>query len=499
MFTSKKHSCNILLLALLTLAGCSTRNDPTTSQSPTPQSISDGCEVTYRDTSLFANYISGNWQASNNLQKLIIASDTQAFRYLDSSGNDQISESSWNRVMGSITSLLKVERNGDKYVPLIINGDITDYGHGNERKSFRSQITKSPSSTPGPLFLPGLGNHDYDQNVGNCANNGCARDAVCDHIMWTKTIQNSGSAVNFDHTFAGETHTGSLAYSFDIGNIHVIQLNNEPTYTNYFETGGSTAVGAKRKFNITSSMAWLEKDLIAAKSRGKYTIINLHKINQWENESVRLGKFTQLIQDKKVIAIFAGHYHKLLGKYGNFGKIPSFQSGALMGKTYIRLLYNHNERAVQVNWYHGPTERGEYKYNADTYIPIAPPIGAPKAILTYYKGKNFMGASCTVELLPGAVKKINSACPGYGSQAGTSFKIRGFGDGKKLHQFCLAIPYFGGNRCYIGTYKGDFEVPDLTPLAKLPIGLLETRLGNDNGYENFTYQDYDSRAEAQAD
>ena len=487
----KKPSCGILFLALITLVGCSTRNIQTVSQSPAPQATSDGCEVTYRDTSLFAGYISGNWQAANNLQKLIITSDPQPFRYLDSSGNDQIGESSWNAAMGSITSLLNIERGGDKYVPLIINGDITDYGHGNERKGFRSQIIKSPSSTPGPLFLAGLGNHDYDQNVGNCANNGCARDAVCDHIMWAKTIQNSGNAINFDHTYAGGKHTGSLAYSFDIGNIHVIQLNNEPTYTTYFETGGGSAVGAKRKFNITSSMAWLERDLTSAKSRGKYTIINLHKPDKWKDESVRLGKFTQLIQDKKVIAIFAGHHHRSLGQSQSFGRVPAFQSGALMGKTYIRLLFNYNERAVQVNWYQGSTEKGEYKYNADTYVPIDPPIESPKATLTYYKGKNFTGASCTVELSPGDIKKINTLCPGYGSQAGTSFKINGFGDGKKRYQFCLSIPYFGGNRCYIGRYKGYFEVPDLTPPPKLPIGLLETRLGNDNGYANFHYQNFD--------
>lgn len=497
MHTHHYAVTNLLIAALLQLTGCSTLDEQAPSQSSgAPQAVSDGCEVTYRDTSTFGEYLVAGWQGTNNLQKLIIASDPQPFRVINLLGQEVIDEGIWKNTATVTMQQLAGERTGDRYVPLIINGDMTEFGHGGERKALREQIVKSmgsASSTPrGPLMLPGLGNHDYANNVGDCANNGCARDAVCDHIIWTKTIQAMATGFSFDHTFSGQTHTGSLAYSFDMGNLHVVQLNNEPTYTVYFETGGSTAPGEKRKFNITSAMTWLEQDLASAKSRGKYTIINMHKPNGWQNESIRKGKFTELLAKNRVVAVFAGHYHKTLGysSANSFGRVPLFQSGGILNKNYLRLLFDWSSKILQVNWYHTITEKGEYKYNLDTLDPIKPPPGKQKVTIIYFKGKNFTGGSCTVDLIPGDIKKINNLCPGFGSVAGTSFKAINFGDGVNKTQFCLAIPFFGGQRCYIGNFTGNFEVPDLTPPAKLPTGLIENRLMEDKGYENFNYQTF---------
>lgn len=500
MQTMRRLLYSALFLVSIILTGCTSGGSTTEPPVTTPQAIDEGCEATYKDTSTFSNYISGSWQSANNIQKLIIASDPQPFRYVDSTGKDQVGESQWNTAMGSITSLLKIERQGDKYVPLIINGDMTEFGHGNERKGFRSQIIKAPSGTAGPLFLPGLGNHDYENNINDCANNGCARDAVCDHIIWARTIQEKATGFSFDYTYNVNVHRGSLAYSFDIGMIHVVQLNNEPTYTTYFETGGHEIIGPKRKFDITSAMPWLAKDLASAKARGKYTIINMHKPSVWKDDSVRTGEFTDLVKNNKVIGIFYGHYHTALGKMRTtYGKVPTFHSGALMGKTYLRLLFDYQKREAQVDWYKNTDHVGEYKYNIDTLAAIRPEPGDPTALLTYYKGKNFTGPFCSVTLTPGAIKEINTECSGFGSQPGTSFKVKQFGDGVNTAQFCLSIPFFGGNRCYIGKYAGDFEVPDLTPLAKLPNGLFETRLGEDKGYETFTYQLFDATTNESAD
>lgn len=340
-----------------------------------PPPFMQGCEVTGKDTADFSDYIRPGWQtASPTLQKMLIASDPQAFRVKAENGEGEVVPSGrWKRVTDAMADILRAERAGSHYVPLIINGDITEYGHGNERSAFREFVRKTltvnSGTKGGPLFFPGLGNHDYSNNLNNCANNGCARDAVCDNIIWTRAIKQQTIGMNFDHTYSQNVHKGSLSYSFDVGKVHVVQLHNEPTYTATFETGGSFwAPGEKRRFEITSSLAWLKKDLAAAKARGQYTIINMHKPSDWSDATVYRTEFKQMINDHRVIAVFAGHYHWSLGKmdYPAFGKVPVFLSGAIMHNNYLRLMFDWRKHELQVSWHDWRYQKGQYKYNMDT-------------------------------------------------------------------------------------------------------------------------------------
>lgn len=338
-----------------------------------PGSSNPGCEVTGRSMPAFKDFIRPGWQeAPQALQKLVITSDPQAFRFKSGSTED-IAESPWTSITDRMATILRSEREGGQYVPLIVNGDITEFGHSGERAAFRRFIQKTQSkSAGGPLFLPGLGNHDYSNNVNNCANNGCARDAVCDHIGWTKTLQENAQNFSFDHRFSNDTHTGSLAYSFDIGRLHIVQLNNEPTYTRSFETGG-VAKGFKRRFNITSAMAWLERDLKAAKDRGKVTIINMHKPSDWQHDAVRSGKFKQLIEGNNVVGLFAGHYHRSLGKrnYTEFGNVPMYSSGAIMHDNYLRVMFDWRASSMRVEWFEGRTLKGSH---TQAFVSPLPPV-----------------------------------------------------------------------------------------------------------------------------
>ncbi|MFR0715721.1 metallophosphoesterase family protein [Enterobacterales bacterium BD_CKDN230030183-1A_HGKHYDSX7] len=324
-----------------------------------PDLQSPGCEVTGRVMPGFKDYIKPGWQEAPQMQqKLLITSDPQPFRH--KLGMNRKIKEPWTRITNRMADILRSEREGGRYVPLIINGDITEYGHGDERAAFRSFIQKTMSkSGGGPLFLPGLGNHDYANNVGKCANNGCARDAVCDHIGWARTLRENAQNFSFDHAFRDGTHTGSLAYSFDIGRLHIVQLNNEPGYTQSFETGG-VAKGFKRRFNITSSMSWLERDLQEAKRRGKVTIINMHKPNDWQDGSIR-AKFKQLIEENHVVALFAGHHHGDLGKmnYSMYGKVPLYSSGAIMFGTYLRVTFDWSTSRMRVEWFDEGTLKGQ--------------------------------------------------------------------------------------------------------------------------------------------
>lgn len=344
-----------------------------------PAPFSRGCEVTRKTTEDFSGYIRPGWQtASPTLQKMLITSDIQPFRVKPAAGgDDDVNAKRWRVVSSSMADILRAERGGAHYVPLILNGDITEFGHNGERKAFREFIKRTfpvrAGAPGGPLFFPGLGNHDYSNNLNKCANNGCARDAVCDNIIWTRAIQEQARGLNFDHSYSRSVHKGSLSYSFDVGKVHVVQLNNEPTYTARFGTGGAfMSPGEERRFEITSSLEWLKKDLAAAKARGQYTIINMHKPDDWQNEDVYKRTFKHIIGNKRVIAVFAGHYHTSLGKksYPAFGDVPMFSSGAIMHSNYLRLMFDWRKNQLQVSWYDGRTQKGQYTYNVDTLKPV---------------------------------------------------------------------------------------------------------------------------------
>lgn len=466
-------------LALLS-SGCSAIHETAPSSEPQLPMTAQGCELTYRDTSTFSGYLGRGWQTPESANKLIIVSDPQPFYTFSG-------ESAWRLPMASLARTLELQRQGSAYVPMIINGDITHYGHGDQRKAFRDQIVGYSANRPGPLLLPGLGNHDYEINIDDCANNGCARDAVCDHILWTKSIASSTTGMNFDYQYSSDTrrHTGSLSYSLDIGKLHIVQLNLEPTYTTRFSTGGGTIIspGEKTHFDITSSMSWLEADLMAAKGRGQYTIINMHTPNQWQNEGVRTGKFKQLVEANRVIGVFAGHYHSLLGRQAGYsiGKVPVFFSGSMPQKNWLRLLFDWDKKILQVDAYANVDHVQEYKYNMDTFQDLTPPPPPKPVRVTLFSEKNFRGSSCTMELEANSRKDIGRECRSMADKVGISMKVTDFGyAGKSL---CLSKVYeFGYSRCYLGDYRGDFEVADFSWPGELPPGLNRIPMGNDTGY-----------------
>src|SRR5690606_7895423 len=66
----------------------------------------------------------------------------------------------------------RMEFGGLDNVPLFLNGDITAFGHGGERDYMYDHPFKDFYRRN---FYANLGNHDYQNNVNDCANNGCAR------------------------------------------------------------------------------------------------------------------------------------------------------------------------------------------------------------------------------------------------------------------------------------------------------------------------------------
>ena len=114
-----------------------------------------------------------------------------------------------------------------------------------------------------------------------------------------------------------------------------MQLNNEPTYSVSF-----TAYNwlTPKNYKLTDSLDWLESDLKDAREKDQIIILNMHK-PRWDGSDQQLSRFSKMIKDYKVTAVFAGHFHWFSGQYrsasSEFGDVPLFLSGAASQQTYL--------------------------------------------------------------------------------------------------------------------------------------------------------------------
>ena len=105
-----------------------------------------------------------------------------------------------------------------------------------------------------------------------------------------------------------------MSYSWDIGDIHFVQLHNHPYYkTTWSRWNHPKAL--RNYYFIEPSIDWLRKDLALAAKKKKKIIINLH-----DHQRTMINKeFLKILKDYKVSALFAGHLHSLVGQV----KFPS--------------------------------------------------------------------------------------------------------------------------------------------------------------------------------
>lgn len=236
---------------------------------------------------------------------------------------------------------------GAREVPVLINGDMTAFGHGWQRSTVKEILNE----TLGGQYDYGLGNHDYQNNVDDCAFNSCAADSINDYKdrYWV-----SGNNIDFYARASGRVkiYYGSLAYSKDIGDVHLVQLNNEPTYAVKFSAGITSAVS----YEITDALDWLERDLMAARAKGRIIILNMHKPDRWQGSAAQIKRFEKMLSDYKVTAIFAGHYHWRSGYFKEINGVPVYLSGSASEQTYLIASFSADgseliiERAKNNNW-----------------------------------------------------------------------------------------------------------------------------------------------------
>jgi hypothetical protein len=239
------------------------------------------------------------------------------------------------------------ERGGT--IPVMVNGDITAFGHGDELTTMK-RLLDILSRFPGPVFV-GLGNHDYENNVNDCANNGCARDMLqwLDNYVTTQ-LKPPGYDLSKEYATLYEAWTGSLSYWHVSGGTGFIQFNNYPGYTKNFSSG-RLLIDTKRDFRIKSDMAWFKKAIADTKYNSDFTIINMHDIG-----NAASSEYFKVIADRKgdgfgIAAIFAGHYHDAMGVWRNRAELrdmPVFISGAAAERTFLIAEHHDTQRLLRV-------------------------------------------------------------------------------------------------------------------------------------------------------
>ncbi|POA33436.1 MULTISPECIES: metallophosphoesterase [unclassified Pseudomonas] len=236
---------------------------------------------------------------------------------------------------------------GASRIPVMINGDITAFGHGGERSYMKSVFENKLEG----LYDYGLGNHDYANNVDDCFLNSCAAGSVNDlkERYWGKVESMDLAARS---SGVGTIFYGSLAYSKNVGDVHMVQLNNEPTYTVSFTSGNPFAPTV---FEITPALDWLEGDLKSAREQGKIIILNMHKVFDWKGDDEQIARFQQMLEKYRVTAVFGGHDHWGAGTYFDWGKsqyfgdVPVFLSGSASQQTYLIASFTADRQSLAVS------------------------------------------------------------------------------------------------------------------------------------------------------
>ena len=302
-----------------------------------------------------------NIPMANSSERIIVMSDPQAWRLTTGDPNSTDNKQPWANLSAKVFASIKSLHEQSPIIFSVLNGDLTEFG----RQEMRQSYDLAYGGLPFPGYV-GLGNHDYVNNLNDCHDgdisaNSCARYMVENMVSRLSDYKTALSNQNFSADYDGTNQVnGSMAYSWDHGNFHFVQLQNYPTYTS---TIGHWLYADK---NIKSAMSWLESDLKAASERGKISILNMHDGTDHfltNSTSEEKSKLKTLINHYNVIATFIGHTHiagqsNTSGSSETFGNSIRYNSGALFKGDYLLLSLEDN--CVNVDLYNGSTGSPEF-------------------------------------------------------------------------------------------------------------------------------------------
>lgn len=218
---------------------------------------------------------------------------------------------------------------GAKFKGLIVNGDLTRFGAKDDNLGRFEKMYVEQTRFP---VWPGLGNHDYQNNIDDCGGgnmaptrNNCAAGMLQFLAEWLQDSGRNGQ-VSYDITrysknpgqAQGQRNiSGSLAYSWEVGDFHFVQLNNYPTYKTHFTRGYDSGISSW-DLDITSPADWLDQDLSRAVIKKKVIVLNWHMFDPYANQDLSNREYGKLIAmlDKyagNIKAIFIAHEHSRIG------------------------------------------------------------------------------------------------------------------------------------------------------------------------------------------
>lgn len=333
-----------------------------------------------------SNYIADSAFRTGQSTNYIIMADPQAWRMGQGSKypdpNSISTAALWKNFNRQVVLGINVLNAKKKAQFGIINGDITEFGRPTQRASFNEVYNGLMFP-----FLIGLGNHDYQYNINDCAipsainfsMNACAYSAVQDLDNRINQYQNKFSNFSADNVQVDKRVTqGSLAYSWDstsqeITN-HFVQLNLSPGYKVWINNRYGM-----HNYDIQDSLSWLRADLNKARKRGvKNIFINFHAL-EWIDKMTGSQKLQlkSIFDEYKISAIFVGHTHSpRVENHHLFGNIPIYTSGALYSG-YVDLL-SVDKEGFQVQTYQVKTGLPEKIITRDK-------VATPKAPAQCYK------------------------------------------------------------------------------------------------------------------
>lgn len=151
------------------------------------------------------------------------------------------------------------------FAGVVVNGDISNTGDGWQLDKFVRMFQKSYDNV-----YVGLGNHDFGNYIMWQENDSVLR-------FYDRNVSGAPGLVSYDIdgeiSREGErsAYNGSLAYSWDIGDVHFVQLNYFPSlHVKAENLGGAT-------FDVHSALDWLDSDL-KAHGAGKRIVLNMHAL-----------------------------------------------------------------------------------------------------------------------------------------------------------------------------------------------------------------------------
>ncbi|MGF1438750.1 metallophosphoesterase [Bacillus thuringiensis] len=207
---------------------------------------------------------------------------------------------------------------------VIINGDITEFGHNESYHPERQWDTMNDlfRVLRRPYYY-GLGNHDIENNFGHCFDNSCFKSSMDNlriHIGNRVPSNQSDINIRMGDPIVPAYFNGSFAYVVNFDRICSIQLNNYPTME-----------ARTLAIHLHENLSWLRNQLQIAREQGRIIIIHVHQTG------MLTPTYRNLFQEFGVVAIFGGHLHNNLGHYSTYNNIPVFLSGSASQRTYLIL------------------------------------------------------------------------------------------------------------------------------------------------------------------